>query len=298
MADEDREDPTMEEEEDGEEWTEPVDLSELPDGNKTVFVGGFSTIKTINEALPQLKTAKDRVIVLKGSYEGDVTIDSTKWKGLIISGEEGSNANDVKIDGALNLDWSKPEINPDAEEETAVEEPASPVGEDGEGGAEEGGDAGEVEAKPKVIAQPKLLTLSKLTFLKGAVVNAQTAADIVECNFGTKTGSHAVPHTVQCHGFSTVMFRRCRIYGTQRSAVYCYPRSSALLDRCDIIGSEKPAPQSAPVKHKRGYVPPPPPPPTAPTKCECEVGAHTPKCCRTTKRLSLEGLNWLTNDVQ
>jgi hypothetical protein len=275
MADEDHEGNAPEGDEE-EEWTEPVDLSELSDGHTTTIVGGFSSVTSINAALLLVKSTKDRIMITKGVYDGDVTIDSTKWKGLSVTAEEGCTTNDVKVQGKLVLDWSVPPPKKDDEEEPEPEAAAPPPAQDGEAAEGEDGEAAAAAAaaRKKASLQPKLLTISGITFFGGAEVNAQTEADVVSCVFGSKTAAVVQPHTVVTHAFSAVTFRRCQIYGTQRSAIYGFPRTKAQFDRCDVIGAEKPPANAvAVVKPKRGYVPPPPPPPVAPEKCECEIGA-------------------------
>ena len=70
---------------DEEVWEDLVELEEVPDGPTTLFVGGFSRYKSINEALESVLTANDRIVLLdKNSQDGDVTIDTTRYCGVSI----------------------------------------------------------------------------------------------------------------------------------------------------------------------------------------------------------------------
>ena len=71
--------------EDEEEWVDPVDVEELLPGPTTLFVGGFSKYKTINDALEAVRTTNDRIVVLD-SLDGDVIVDTTKFAGVSIVG--------------------------------------------------------------------------------------------------------------------------------------------------------------------------------------------------------------------
>eukprot|EP00758_Cryptobia_borreli_P001359 Tbor_TRINITY_DN2174_c0_g1::TRINITY_DN2174_c0_g1_i1::g.5498::m.5498 len=81
MADEDYE----REGDEGEEWFEPEDVDNLQDGPTTIFVGGFSKYKTINDALEAITTSNDQIIVLN-SFDADVEIDATRFAGVTIIG--------------------------------------------------------------------------------------------------------------------------------------------------------------------------------------------------------------------
>lgn len=269
-----------------EDWSEPVDVSGLPDGSTTLIVGGFSAFATPADALASVKYPTDQLLLLRGEYEGDLCVDSTVHKGVLVAGDATAAPGDVVVRGALRIAYSEPGNNANAEaaaaEVAAAAEAAAAeaeadggAGGDGEDGGAGGGASRSRGRKKKDVA-PKVLTVRRLSFLSGAVFAEQTDADVAECVFGTAAGVPAVPRAVRCGGFSTVRVTRCTVFGSGLSAVYCFPASRVRFEGCDITGSEKPAAQGADArkKPKRGYVPPPPPPPTAPAKCECEVGAQ------------------------
>eukprot|EP00759_Apiculatamorpha_spiralis_P031191 PhF_6_TR32949/c0_g1_i2/m.48470 len=47
---------------------EPIDTASLPDGSRTVFAGGFSILKTIEEGINHVVHPEDSLIVLPGKY--------------------------------------------------------------------------------------------------------------------------------------------------------------------------------------------------------------------------------------
>eukprot|EP00744_Colponema_vietnamica_P011109 GILI01015632.1.p1 GENE.GILI01015632.1~~GILI01015632.1.p1 ORF type:complete len:460 (-),score=116.21 GILI01015632.1:80-1459(-) len=66
-------------------WEDVVELDDIPDGPTTIFVGGFSKFKSINEALDIVQTSNDRIVVLE-QQDGDVPIDVTRYCGVTIVG--------------------------------------------------------------------------------------------------------------------------------------------------------------------------------------------------------------------
>lgn len=253
MADDEREEnaEVIEEEE---EWTEPVDLAGLVDGPTTTFVGGFSAIKAVAAGLARVTQPGDAVVVLPGSYEGDVALDTTKLRGVEVRGDAGSARGDVVIRGRLVLEFSSPTA--------AAPKEAAAEGED---------DDAARKAEPA-----KLLRVSHLAFLGGGMYNAQTAADVSDCVFGSADRSTVVDHCLATHGFSTVTTSDSVVFGTAKSAIYCFPRSRVVFERCDFVGATTPQPLADGERkvRKRGAAPPPPAPPTTPSKCECDVGIY------------------------
>uniref|UniRef100_A0A7S1PL20 Right handed beta helix domain-containing protein n=1 Tax=Neobodo designis TaxID=312471 RepID=A0A7S1PL20_NEODS len=266
MADDERDEEMRpeeeEEEEDEEAWAEPVSLEGLPVGNTTTFVGGFSTVKNLSDALAAWKNKDDRIIVLPGTYDADVSLDANGHQGLVLQGDATAEPSAIVFKGLLDVAATAGAKPPGSDAMPAEEEEAED--EDGENAA----------AKQP----PRPLTLGRMAFLGGAVFSETADADINECVFGSAFVDDAherVPRTVRCHGLSTVRVNKCTCYGMERSAVYCYPHARATFTDCTFVGAKKPPPP--PPEHerrRRRLVAAPPPPPSVPESCECEVGVH------------------------
>ena len=267
MADDERDEEMRpeeeEEEEDEEAWAEPVVLDDLPVGNTTTFVGGFSPIKALPDAVGLWKNKDDRLIVLAGKYEADVSPDSNAHQGLVVQGDATAEASAVVFTGLLDVGATAGAKPPGTDAENAADE------------AEEHDEDGEQAAPPQ---PPRPLTIGHMTFLGGAVFSETSDATIDDCIFGgmfVDDANERVPRTVRCHGLSTVRLNKCTAYGMERSAVYCYPHARATFTDCTMIGAKKPPPPPPESERRRKrVVAAPVPPPAVPTACECEVGVH------------------------
>ena len=269
----DRDDVMPEEEE--EQWEEPAELEGLPDGHTTTFVGGFSPITSVNEALSRLKHRDDQVVVLPGTYETGVKLDATAHDGLRFLGsavghnvaDGPTNAGAVCFTGALEIEYSIPE----KKEETA------PADEDEEGAAKA------VNPEP-----PRPLTVGHMTFLKGVVTKELAHAHVKDVVFGDRYVKEAGSRSqvgvdddefpwVQCRGLSTTVFEECAVFGQRNSAVYCYPHTRVVFKNCQIQPAQVPPPPPAEAARgkKKKVVRAPTPPPAVPEEsAECEVGVH------------------------
>lgn len=274
MADDGAQEATIE------EWTEPVDVSALGnDGPTTVFVGGFSTLRSAKEGLSAVTYRDDAIVVLPGTYEGDVVVDSTFYDGVNIRGE-GS----VTFTGRLVVDYTS--FNPDRVLQLPQlgegEEVAAPAADGEEGGAaeepvEEEGEEGAKKTEP---ARPLALTLGNMTFLGGLLAEGLSKGYIDDCVFGEPVVENSsVIHCCTAKALTTVRCTRCTFYGATKSIVYAFPKSRAEFSECKFLGASKPAPPVEAVRRKRGYVPPPPPPPTAPVSVLCETGVYLDDAC-------------------
>jgi hypothetical protein len=244
-----------EEEEDEEAWAEPVSLEGLPHGNSTILVGGFSPITSLAVALQSWKDKNDQIIVLPGTYDVDVSLDSNQHQGLRINGDASADVSAIVFKGLLDVACTPGGKPPGAQ--TRAE------GDDDEPAAKE---------------VPRPLTIGHMTFLAGAVFSETSNLCVNDCVFGNIFSSEAterVPRTVRVHGLSTVRFDKCTAYGMERSAVYLYPHARATFTSCSFIGARKPPPPPTEnERRRRKQVSAPPPPPAVPTSCECEVGVH------------------------
>eukprot|EP00760_Papus_ankaliazontas_P009188 PhM_4_TR13977/c5_g1_i1/m.15642 len=93
MSDDERDPELAEEEEEEEEDVpyEPIETDEMPNGERTLFVGGFSTLPRVSDALTELKDGESTVVVLPGEYNELVQLD----KPVKLLGSEGSAPNSV-----------------------------------------------------------------------------------------------------------------------------------------------------------------------------------------------------------
>jgi len=276
MADEDERDEIPEMGEEEEAWEEPAEVDGLPDGNTTTFVGGFSPVTSVAEALTRLKHRDDQIVVLPGTYETGVKLDATAHAGLRFLGSAvGYNAAEgpttsaaVVFKGPLEIEYSIPEQK--------REEPAADDDDDG---------------KPKGPGEPpRPLTIGHMTFLKGVVTKELAHARVHNVVFGERyvtatpgtpgapgAATEEEPTWVQCRGLSTTVFEDCHVYGQRNSAVYCYPHSRVVFNGCVIEAAQRPPPPPPPEARgkKKKIVRPPTPPPAVPAEAsECEVGVH------------------------
>ena len=264
------------------EWTELIDIGALDDGPTTTFVGGFSSTKTIDDALEGLVNYNDRIVVLGKVLKGDLKVDSTRFDGVQILA--GGSAETI-VEGRLVLTYSTPGPG------IGLKRPAQAAAEDdqdtrkgGEGGldGEDGAPPQEEEAAEgaeltdKEPVRPSILTVKNLTFTNGCIVEGLAKGDILDCTFGVQTGEVVVDHCAATHALSGAEFVRCKFFGSKRSAVYNFPFSRTKFTDCTIRGTTRPPPAGSTdqKRQKRGYIPPPPPPPTAPQKTECDVGIY------------------------
>ena len=269
-----------------EEWTEPADLEGLDDGPTTVFVGSFSYFHTIASALEAIKRPADKMVVLAGAYEGDVTIDTTVRKNLSIQGDSTVPRSSVVIKGKLILTYSEPAHTENAEPEpTEAEDKKAPAADESQAEGEGDNEGEPQKKKPKRDEPPKLLSITHLWFMNGADFTAQTNALLSDCQLGPLSSTAAPsgaptppPRTVVCHALSTVRVSASTVCGCGKSAIYMYPRARCVLEGCEIAGYVKPPPASEETtkrkKIPKSAVPLPPPVPQVPTKCECECGLY------------------------
>lgn len=258
-----------------EEWTDPVDIAALgDDGPATIFVGGFSELRTAKDGLEQMIYRDDKLVILGGRYEGNLILDSTYLNGAHVCGE-----GDVTFDGQLILAYSSYDsdrilkIPQGAEVDENAAAVAAEPNEDAPPADEEGEDEGD-DAKKAVVVRPPRLTISNMTFLSGLVTDGLATGYVDDCVFGTPVGEPALDHCATIASLCDAEFLRCRFYGSGKSVVYAFPRSKSSFVECSFEGSIPAVTQTETVRRRRGYVPPPPPPPTAPTTVQCEVGLY------------------------
>lgn len=259
-----------------EEWVDPVDITTLgDDGPSTIFVGGFSSIRTAKDGLEQMVYRDDKLVFLEGEYEGNLTLDSTYLDGVHIRGE-----GDVVFSGQLIVAYSS--FDPDrllkvpqaAEADEGAAAAATEPGEDAAPPAEEEAEEEGDEAKKGVVVRPPKVALSNMKFLSGVLTEGLATGYVDDCHFGTPFGVPALDHCATIAPLSDVIFTRSVFYGSGKSIVYAFPRARGVFTECTFEGSIPAVTQTETIRRRRGYVPPPPPPPTAPTTVYCEVGLY------------------------
>jgi hypothetical protein len=68
-------------------WEDPVeDVDTMEDGPRTIIVGGSSRVESIDDALERYRGPGDRIIVMPGTYETGMILDSGKFPRLHIYG--------------------------------------------------------------------------------------------------------------------------------------------------------------------------------------------------------------------
>lgn len=278
MADDEEKDEVQEEVEDEEEWTEPVELEGLDDGHTTTFLGGFSPIRTMTDALTRIKRKNDQIIVLSGTYDTGVTLDSTLHDGLRFFGDAQASVEDIVFRGTLEIQYTVPE----------KKDAPPPTEEEDESG------------KKKVPEPPRPLTIGHMTFLSGVVAQELTNAHVLDVTFGQRyvhppanEEEEIASRLVRCHGLSTSTFEECTVFGVQTSAVYCFPYSRVTFSKCTFQSAEQPPPPApTETRKKKKVVRPPTPPPAVPTReAECEVGIQCDDAQATFNGCTLRGFD-------
>ena len=267
MPDDERFDEENEEnEEDAEdEWLDIVDPDEFEDGPASIFVGGFSGLRSVDQGLKVYgQRESGQIMVFPGRYEGDVKLDSIIHCGLSLVGV--SDPSSVEFTGQLCVSRTdNPELIALYEERkqrrmdggSSVEEEEEEEDEEGEEGeGKGGGEYNETEQEDRADADAfavksvDQLTISNFTFLKGMVVEEVTAAQVVNCIFGrcsylknaaSEADVEAPPpkehRAIVCRAFSTVNLQQCVVFGCGLSAIYCYPYSQNKFIKCEFFAA-------------------------------------------------------------
>jgi hypothetical protein len=259
-----------------EEWTDPVDITVLgDDGPSTIFVGGFSDVRTAKDGLEKMIYRDDKLVFLEGQYEGNLILDSTYLDGVQIVGEGA-----VVFSGQLVVAYSS--YDPDrllkipvaAEVDDGAAVAAAEPGEDAAPPPEEEAEEEGEEGKKAVIVRAPKIALSNMKFLGGVSTEGLATGYVDDCEFGTPFGEPPLDYCATIASLSDVLFTRSKFYGSGKSVVYAFPRARGVFTECTFEGSIPAVTQTETIRRRRGYVPPPPPPPTAPTTVHCEVGLY------------------------
>lgn len=349
MADNDNDEVNSQDQQQEEDdvWEEPVeDVDALEDGPRTIIVGGCSRVDSVDDALERYRGPGDRILIMPGVYETGLILDSGKYPRLQISGafppptlEEERAAREKKryqeehaeeiADAEANNRWLPPlvfgperapvvifkgKLSAQYQESTAV---SYDEDEENSGGK-------------LAVGATRRLTVSNICFQGGASITEETDLALEHCTFGipflppaeigkkaddNKDDDDAVleQRTVRVHALSTADFKRCRIYGAERSALYCYPIAKATFNNCEFVGmvptpanavsaSTSPTPDSgaarSPSRIKQAAPAPQAPATAAPASCISDAGIHLDDAGCTFSQCSVRNFNLgvVTND--